>query len=114
MILGIDFKFRNDIEADTVPIELLLAAYKGVVYRYQKIGIRENDDDSATLKFEFELFETGNFSKRKLKKDPRFKEILGLILNTLILEIGVTSEVPREKKPPEKVEYKFEIPKKTD
>lgn len=88
MILGQDFKFRDDLKEDTVPIELLLDPYKGVVYRYIKVGIKENDDKTATLKFDYHLHEMGEHTETKLRKDKRFTEVLGLILNTLILDVA--------------------------
>jgi hypothetical protein len=88
MILGEDFSFRDDLKKDTVPIELLLDPYKGIIYRYINVSVQENDNDTATLKFDYDLYEMGDFTETKLIKDKRFIEILGLILNTLILEAG--------------------------
>lgn len=87
MILGEDFKFRDDMKQDTVPIELMLDPYKGVIYRYTKVGIKENDNETATLQFDYELYERGNHTETKLRKDKRFTGTLGLILNTIILEV---------------------------
>lgn len=88
MILGEDFKFRDDLKKDTVPIELLLDPFKGIVYRYIKVGIKENNNKTATLKFDYELYEMGDHTETKLRKDKMFTETLGLVLNTLILEVG--------------------------
>lgn len=88
MILGEDFKFRDDMKHDTVPIELMLDPYKGIVYRYTKVGVKENDNETATLQFDYDLYEMGNHTETKLRKDRIFTETLGLILNTLILEVG--------------------------
>lgn len=86
MIIGTDFIFRDDLKKDTVAIELNLDPYKKVVYRYVNVAVKENDNDTATLKFEYELFEMGDHVETALRKDKRFTEVLGLILNTLILE----------------------------
>ena len=88
MILGEDFKFRDDLKQDTVPIELMLDPYKKIVYRYTKVGVKENDNETATLRFDYELYEMGDHTETKLRKDKRFSETLGLVLNTLILEAG--------------------------
>ena len=88
MIMGEDFRFRDDMKKDTVPIELLLDPYKEVIYRYTEVGVKENNNHTATLKFDYELFEMGDHTATSLRKDKRFTEILGLILNTLILEAG--------------------------
>mgnify|MGYP003321357007 CR=1 FL=1 len=86
MIMGKDFKFRDDLKEDTVPIEILLDPYKGIVYRYIKVGVKENDNETATLKFQYHLYEMGEHTETKLRKDQQFERTLGLILNTLILD----------------------------
>ena len=45
MILNIDFRFSNVYNTDTSAIELLTEAYKGVIFRYTNVGVKENDDD---------------------------------------------------------------------
>jgi len=87
MNVGEDFKFRDDMEKDTVPIELLLKPYANVVYRYTEIGkIKEHNDGTATIKFQYELFDAGQHTETSLRKDKRFEKTIGLILNRLILE----------------------------
>lgn len=86
MILSEQYKFRDDIKADTVPIEFLTDPYKGVILRYTKVGIKEQDNNTAVLQFDYELFEMGDHTEVKLRKDPMFQEHAGLILNALILE----------------------------
>lgn len=86
MLLEEDFKFRDDIKADTVPIELLTGPYKGVTLRYVRVAIKEQEDNSAVLQFDYELFEMGDHTETKLRKDPNFQEHAGLVLNALILE----------------------------
>lgn len=89
MIEGKDFKFRDDMKLDTVPIEILLDSYKGVVYHYQKLHVVENEDETATMKFEYKILDTGNFKKKEvLEKDPKFQQVLGLILNKMLLDIA--------------------------
>ena len=87
MILDEDFKFRDDLKADTVPIELLTGPYKGVIYRYTATKLEENDAKTgAKLMFDYDFFETGTFTEAKLRKDKKFSFHIGLILNSLILE----------------------------
>ena len=86
MILSEDFKFRDDLKEDTVPIEIINEPYKGVIYRYTTVGVKENNNDTATLKFQYELYEMGGHTETKLRKDQQFEKTLGLILNTLILD----------------------------
>ena len=93
MIVGEDFKFRDDFKKeDTVPIEIISGPYKGVVYRYKTVAVKENDDETATLKFDYHLHEMGDFTETKLRKDKVFENYIGLILNRIILEVSEPSE----------------------
>jgi hypothetical protein len=83
-----DFKFRDEMKEDTVPIEILIDPYKGILYRYTKVGVKENDNETATLKFQYQLYEMGGHTETKLRKDETFEKTLGLILNTLILDVA--------------------------
>ena len=97
MIVGEDFKFRDDLKKDTVPIELLLKPYANVVYRYTNIGeVKEHKDGTATIKFQYELFDAGKHTETKLRKDKRFEKAIGLVLNRLILEAVQGSEDDRK------------------
>jgi len=89
MIVNEDFKFRDDLvktASDTVPIELLTGRYKGVIFRYTTVAIREQENLSAKLQFDYDLLETGKHTKDFLEEDKKFEFHIGLILNTLILE----------------------------
>lgn len=88
MILGIDYRFNNVYNTDTSAIELLTDAYKGVIFRFTNVGVKENDDETATLKFAYEILSSGKFKEDLLRKDKYFEEHLGLILNSLILDIA--------------------------
>ena len=76
-ILGIDYRYRDDLKYDTLPIELLTEQYFGVIFRYTNISIKE-DTDQARVRFDFEIISCGkNFTKKKaLKKNKKFKEFL--------------------------------------
>lgn len=87
MILGIDWKFRDDMKEDTVPIELLTSKYEGVILRYTQVSIHEQTDGTAKLKFDYELYDSGRFTMTELRNDPAFNTHIGLILNTMILDI---------------------------
>lgn len=87
MILNEDYKFRDDIKADTVPVEMLVGPYKGTVVRYTKVAIIENEQETATLKFEYDLLNIPEgTSEVSLRNDVKFNEHAGLVLNSLILE----------------------------
>lgn len=86
-MLNKDFKFRDDLKHDTVPLELLTDPYKGVILRYTKISVQENaDQQSAVLRFEYELIEKAGFTEVTLRRDHHFQKVIANILNTLILE----------------------------
>ena len=87
MILGIDYRFSNVYNTDTSAIELLTEAYKGVIFRFTNVGVRENQDETATLRFSYELLSPGKFKEELLRQDKYFEQHLGLILNSLILDI---------------------------
>lgn len=87
MVLGEDYTYCDDMKQDTIPIKLLSGPYKDVIYRYTKLEIREKEtEDIAVMKFEYELHEMGEHTEVKLRRDPKFNEHIGLVLNTLILE----------------------------
>ncbi len=86
MIMGQDYKFRDDLKKDTVPIEINDGPYKGVVFRYEKIKVHENEGKSAVIAFDYELLETVKHKEGNLRTDETFDQYLGLILNSLLLE----------------------------
>lgn len=96
MILGIDFRFSNVYNTDTSAIELLTEAYKGVIFRFTNVGVRENDNSTATLRFAYEILSPGKFKEELLRQDKYFEQHLGLILNTLIIDIAELDGAARE------------------
>jgi len=89
MILNIDFRFSNVYNTDTSAIELLTEAYKGIIFRFTHVGIKEaSDESSATLRFTYEILSAGKFKEELLRKDAFFEKHLGLILNSMIIDIA--------------------------
>lgn len=90
MILGEDYTFKDVLvknDKETVPIELLTGPFKGVILRYTHVVVKENKDETATIKFDYDLLTIpGEHSEISLRKNNSFKQHIGLILNTLILE----------------------------
>lgn len=97
------FKFRDDLAKsdETVPLELTEGPYKGVVYRYTTVGIREEQDESAVLRFQYELYSMGDHTETSLRKDQKFENTIGLILNSLILEATDDTNAKRGKNDPQ-------------
>lgn len=89
MILNEDFKFRDDLyeEEKTLPIELLSEPYKGIVLRYNQVAVKEQVDGTAKMQFDYDLLEMGSHIETALRKDQKFTEYTGLVLNAMILEI---------------------------
>ena len=97
MIVGEDFKFRDDKikdKTDTVPIELLTGPFKGVILKYIHVVVKENRDQTATLQFDYDLLKIPkDYSEVGLREDKRFQKHAGLVLNALILEaVGTESK----------------------
>jgi hypothetical protein len=98
MILGIDFMFMDSMKEETTPIKLLSGPYKDIVYRYETLSLKENADDTATLAFNYILYEVGEHTETQLRKDKRFEQHIGLVLNSLILDaIDIGKNTTEEK-----------------
>lgn len=86
-----DYKFRVDMDDklndSTIPIELITPLYKGVVYRYLYITFVEDDAENASIKFEYEIIDPKEHVASQLEEDQVFKETIGLILNSIILDV---------------------------
>lgn len=89
MIENSDFRFRDDLVkegVETVPLEILTGPYKGAILRYTRVGVKELEDGTAKLQFQYDLLEMGDHTETKLRSDPRFEQHAGILLNHLILE----------------------------
>jgi len=104
MIIGQDFRFRDDMKMDTVPIEILTDPYKGVILRFTEVGVEELNDGTAKLKYQYDLYEMGTHTETSLRKDKKFVEFAGLILNTIILEAAESDDAVGENDSTEFVE----------
>jgi len=96
MIIGTDFRFNDTFNTDTAAIELLTEAYKGVIFRFTEVGIKEQDDGTAVLKFAYDILKTGEWKEDKLQGDSFFEQHLGLILNTLLIDIAELDGAARD------------------
>ena len=91
MEVGIDYKFRDDLfnpkeEGSTVPIELILDPFTGIVYRYTTVKFKLGEDDIPRLQYDYEIVKTNDLSMMTLRKNEKFNTALGLILNSLLLD----------------------------
>lgn len=98
MEIGKDYSFRDDMfnpkeEGSTCPIELMLDPFTGIVYRYTTVKFKLDEDDIPKLQYDYEILKTNDLSMMTLRKNEKFNQTLGLILNAMLLELGDASEV---------------------
>ena len=91
MELGIDWKFRDDLfnpkeEGSTVPIEIMVDPFAGIVYRYTRVGFKMGEDNVPRMQYDYEIIKTNDLSMVTLRKNAKFNTMLGLVLNTLLLD----------------------------
>ena len=106
MLIGKDYLLRDDLyeEDKTLPIQLLTGPYKDVILRYTTVAIKEMEDDQAKMIFDYDLLEMGNHTETSLRKDVKFTQHIGLVLNTMILETLEEQNAARENDSTEFVE----------
>ena len=93
MEAGTDFKFRDDMfdpkeDGATVPIELLIEPFQGIIYRYTTVTFKLGEDDVPRLQYDYDIIKTNDLSMITLRKNQKFNHILGLILNAMLLDLG--------------------------
>lgn len=91
MEVGVDYKFRDDLfnskeDGSTCPIEILLDPFAGTVYRYTTVTFKMDEDDIPRMLYDYEIMKTNDLSMVTLRKNEKFNTMLGLILNTLLLD----------------------------
>jgi hypothetical protein len=91
MELGIDWKFRDDLfnpkeEGSTVPIEIMVDPFAEIVYRYTNVTFKMGEDNVPRMLYDYEILKTKDLSMITLRKNEKFNTMLGLILNTLLLD----------------------------
>ena len=113
MKLNQDYKIREDLydatkEDMTLPIEILLPPYKGIVYRYKTVSFKNvgepvpdqpNKDqvDAPTVRFTFDIVDSNKYNVELLRADKIFTSTIGLILNSMMLD---TADAETEGQPP--------------
>ncbi len=93
MQVGIDYNFRDDLFNDkqngsTCPIELLIEPFNGIVYRYTTVRFKMEADGVPRLQYDYEIVKTNDLSMITLRKNQKFNDILGLVLNAMLLDLG--------------------------
>jgi hypothetical protein len=93
MEVGIDYKFRDDLfnqneEGTTVPIEIMVDPFAGIVYRYTTVTFKMDEDNIPRMQYDYEIIKTNDLSMVTLRKNDKFNTMLGLILNALLLDVS--------------------------
>jgi hypothetical protein len=88
---GIDYIFRDDLfdpkkDGTTVPIELMVDPFAGVVYRYTTVRFVVGEDNIPRIQYDYEIEKTNDLSMMTLRKNQKFNTAIGLILNALLLD----------------------------
>lgn len=91
MELGTDFIFRDDLfdangDQTTVPIELLVDPFQNIVYRYTRVSFKVGEDNVPRMAYDYDILKTNDLSMVTLRKNQKFNTVLGLVLNTLLLD----------------------------
>ena len=93
MEIGKDYLFRDDLfdekkDKSTVPIEILVDPFAGVVYNYTTVKFRVDENDIPRIGYDYEIIKTNDLSMTTLRKNEKFNTMLGLILNAMLLEMA--------------------------
>ena len=82
---NVDYRFVNFEGNDITGVELLLDSFKGVVYHYGRVRVKE-EGAIARLEFGYTIVYPGEHDMNELDENEKFQEILGDILNIILLE----------------------------
>ena len=98
MEVGTDYIFRDDLfdpkqDGTTCPIELKLDPFAGIVYRYTTVTFKVDEDNVPRLLYDYEIIKTNDLSMITLRKNEKFNTMLGLILNSVILDVSEAEAV---------------------
>lgn len=78
---AIDYEYVVDErDKSSVHIKLLTGEYKDTIFKYGKVGVKE-EDDKAYLQFNFDVIQS---PIKKLEKKLEFKNYIGDLLSTII------------------------------
>lgn len=79
------YKIRNDIEGDTLPVEVTKECpYKGVIFRILEVRFDEQEDGSANCSFDYDIMDDIGIGEAELRKSAEFEGILADILKSFI------------------------------
>ena len=77
---AVDYEYVIDEKDKTsVHIKLLTGEYKDTIFKYGKVGVKE-EGDKAYLQFNFDVIQSPIMKPKKLEKDLDFKQFAGDLL----------------------------------
>lgn len=87
---GVDYDYViSENDKNSVHIKLLNGDFKDTVYKYGKVGFKEETGEMVYLQFNFDVLES---PIKKVEKDPKFKNHIGDLLTHLITNNLDTNE----------------------
>jgi len=88
----VDFKFVDPTEESTiVNVELLTGEFEGVVYRYGRVNVNEDEESGeAMLSYEFDLVDSNGLDS--LLENEDFKNHIGHVLSNIMIQNQSVSE----------------------
>lgn len=92
------------IDEDTA-IKILRGKYKDIVYKYEKMSIKDDSPEMPILSFHYTILNTSNFTDMQLRDDTRFHTLIGDIIVDLLL----SKAVEREKYESDREDYPEEL-----
>lgn len=97
LVEGTDYEFLFPEEDKTATyIKLLNGPFEGVTYKYGFVTVKE-ENDVGILEFMFDIISIpDNHTGESLKSNINFKNHLGNILVSLMLQNNITSESEQE------------------
>jgi hypothetical protein len=89
-----DYQLVESPNVEFYGVKLLTGTWKGVVYIYGKVSIKESPElDLATLAFTYDIQEPGQFEESELIGDINFRNYIGGILQNIMEESLEEGEV---------------------
>jgi hypothetical protein len=79
---GVDYTYViSEDDKNSVHIKLLSGDYADTVFKYGKVGFKEEENDLVYLQFDYNVIES---PIKKVEKDENFKNYLGDLLSSII------------------------------
>lgn len=73
-------------------IRIIRGKYKGVIYQYDSVSIKETHWEIPVLSFHYTIHESGKFTKNELRENTEFHTMIGDIIIDLMTSKSVSVE----------------------